>query len=487
MLKVLLYGLASFLETGIGIWFFGEMFPKRKVLEKENYWSVGIIYGYMIITSIAFIDLYVHIQMKSIDMIIFLTIAVAGILLSLRYHKTGLTFGWIWLLLLCQYWDSYLSVPLIIMGGIYLTLYLFSFFECDLFAAYLWSTLYLLNIGVTKVLYMTILGTMRSKYYKEYFIYPRTHTYGEVLYWIFVCLLLYYILHYNFMKRAIKELVLKRRKVLFIANFTIWGIMRLVINFGEGKIKQNDIMSASMLFGIVIIISSSFFLAIYGKLVETEKQILRVRNEVVEAQYKELSIAYEKNKCLIHDEKHMVSYVLECLANDNVQEAINFLEKSKNIMMLQEGYSWTGISSLDYMLNIKYKKMKDENIDFLCEIEAENIPFSNADFVIIMGNLLDNAIEASRKCKEGERRIKVHIRNFNNIFILKIKNTCIKSAVADNKKFITDKKEKMNHGWGIESVKQIVKRYNGDVSFVYDKTNFEVRITIYELEDINDV
>ena len=44
MLKVLLYGLATFMETGIGVWIFGQMFPKRKLLEKKHYISKGVMY-----------------------------------------------------------------------------------------------------------------------------------------------------------------------------------------------------------------------------------------------------------------------------------------------------------------------------------------------------------------------------------------------------------------------------------------------------------
>ena len=39
MLKVLLYGVATFLETGIGIWFFGKMFPKRERVERRHYFA----------------------------------------------------------------------------------------------------------------------------------------------------------------------------------------------------------------------------------------------------------------------------------------------------------------------------------------------------------------------------------------------------------------------------------------------------------------
>ena len=58
------------------------------------------------------------------------------------------------------------------------------------------------------------------------------------------------------------------------------------------------------------------------------------------------------------------------------------------------------------------------------------------------------------------------------------KNTSIYKPYEKNTKFYTSKKEKDEHGWGIESVKQIVRKYNGEIDFKYDKDFFEVEIII---------
>ena len=52
MLKVLLYGVATFLETGIGIWFFGKMFPKRERMERRHYFAEWVFYILLIIATL---------------------------------------------------------------------------------------------------------------------------------------------------------------------------------------------------------------------------------------------------------------------------------------------------------------------------------------------------------------------------------------------------------------------------------------------------
>ena len=54
MLKILLYAIATFLETGIGIWFFGKMFPKRERMERRHYFAEWILYTILMITACTF-------------------------------------------------------------------------------------------------------------------------------------------------------------------------------------------------------------------------------------------------------------------------------------------------------------------------------------------------------------------------------------------------------------------------------------------------
>ena len=62
MLKVLLYGLATFMETGIGVWIFGQMFPKRKVLKRKQYFSMWLMYLWIMIGAYTYPKLFLHVN-----------------------------------------------------------------------------------------------------------------------------------------------------------------------------------------------------------------------------------------------------------------------------------------------------------------------------------------------------------------------------------------------------------------------------------------
>ena len=64
------------------------------------------------------------------------------------------------------------------------------------------------------------------------------------------------------------------------------------------------------------------------------------------------------------------------------------------------------------------------------------------------------------------------------MFFMKIVNTFRNQPKIKNQRFITSKEDKKGHGWGIESVKHIVKKNNGEIFFDCSKEYFEVFVSI---------
>lgn len=102
----------------------------------------------------------------------------------------------------------------------------------------------------------------------------------------------------------------------------------------------------------------------------------------------------------------------------------------------------------------------------------------DSDCIMLMGNLLDNAIEAADKCEDGRKNIYCVVRNVNDMLIIKVKNSSISAPIVRKGRFLTNKKEKEKHGWGIESVKRIVEKYDGEIDFQYGSTYFETVVII---------
>ena len=64
------------------------------------------------------------------------------------------------------------------------------------------------------------------------------------------------------------------------------------------------------------------------------------------------------------------------------------------------------------------------------------------------------------------------------MFLLSMRNTSIKAPQVKDGRLLTRKEDQYAHGLGVESVKRIVEKYNGSISFLYDDEHFEVNILI---------
>ena len=100
------------------------------------------------------------------------------------------------------------------------------------------------------------------------------------------------------------------------------------------------------------------------------------------------------------------------------------------------------------------------------------------DMVIILGNILDNAIEACQKVENG----RIHITgNYDRSVInIDITNSYNGEINKSDDVFVTSKDNKEEHGLGLLSVKSTIEKYNGVVEFNYDDRNFTTSCIFYE-------
>lgn len=486
MLKVLLYGIATFLETGIGIWFFGKMFPKRERMERRHYFAEWVLYTSLIVTAYTFPKTFLELKDETQYMNSVIFIYFAGLIiytaLAWRMKKCPnmevLFFVGMIISLTAQYWSSYSGDIVVLVGNVFPVLFLFMLFKCTLIQAYLWEFFYLTSITLVKEIYIIFCGVIRKGYYVDFLKMERMHNLSEIVYWIIICSIFFWILRGSMFKMVFKNILEKYQKIFLGISILLW--LMICVMYDYGKVQKNDLLFILGIFMLTIITVMLLFFRVYSRLLENEKKIMDIQNNAIECRYKDLSEAHEKYRCLVHDEKHLISYVKECLVNGKTDEALIFLGDFQCTLNEQEECVWTGIQELDYILNIKFRAMKEKDIELNYDFDVNKIPLKNTDIVIVMGNLLDNAIEAAKKCEEGKKYINITIKNINQFFILKIKNSCVKKAVVKNERFISDKLQKQKHGLGIESVKHIITSYNGEMSFLCDEEIFEVKIIINE-------
>lgn len=486
MLKVLLYGLAVFMETGIGIWIFGQMFPKKIIDdEKEKQTAIWkMLLGVVLyFTAHSFCKVYLEndIKIKEIVLIILIILILTclfpirlGNLKQLRYVQEIIFFVMIVVLITCQYWTAFVSGNVILLGNLYLPIFLTIFFRCTILQAYIWEFMYLTNVGLLKALYIITICLVEKRKIGEYIYRQNMHSYSAGIYLILISAIVILLLKLFHVDKTVSDFFINNKKIFYCFALIEYILLYFLLNIQNKMIEIEYLIMAIVIVtgisGVLLILFTYFFV----KSISAEKNILEVKNRAIEQQYRELEDAYQKYRCIIHDQKHMLNFIQECIENKDMNGIAEYVKDNQKKFRSKEKRFWTGIDAIDKTITMKKRKMDDLDMKFELDASIDDMFINTTDLVIILSNLFDNAIEAAVKSKE--KKIFLKIKNINDTLILKMWNTNTKIPNVKHEKFITDKLETEGHGWGIESVKCLVKKYEGSIRFKYNSEFFQVTI-----------
>lgn len=168
------------------------------------------------------------------------------------------------------------------------------------------------------------------------------------------------------------------------------------------------------------------------------------------------------------------------MLNDKKIEEINdYLKQLEDVMATNKEYAKTGNDCVDSIIN--YYMDEAETMGAMIELTLkipESLPIASLDISIILGNLLQNAVEALKKC-EGNKRLYVLFSMEKGTLRLRIINTYNGNPIMSNgKRLQTSKTMEMDHGFGLQYVKESINKYNGEMEYKIKDDEFEVNAFI---------
>ncbi len=273
-----------------------------------------------------------------------------------------------------------------------------------------------------------------------------------------------------------RTLQVKYLLLLFVISTALLIISVLVtyIEIENGKV---DSVICIMFFIIMLILLlfiffGSFKLAEYYENLQALRMV-QLKNAMLEESVNETKQSFELIQTNMHDYKHNIINLVSLAEKNDIQGIKKYLEKENELLGKGLFYYKTGNDTVDAMLYIKQKKAEKNGISFVINVNVpKNCPLSSQHLASILGNLLDNAIEAS--INEENPFIEIKINELAECFWIVISNSCKNPNVS----LKTSKKDKHLHGFGINSVKRITKNYNGEIIINAENNKFEVRIMI---------
>lgn len=190
--------------------------------------------------------------------------------------------------------------------------------------------------------------------------------------------------------------------------------------------------------------------------------------------YAEMKAQFKKYRELRHDFEAHIG-LLNALQNKwNLDEVNQYIYSIKKDYEKLSPISYCNNPVVDALIFSKTEIAKEFGIktEFKLKYPDDmNIPIY--EVCNIISNMLQNAIEGANNF-DGEKYIKIKCYEKAGFFVIVVKN----SASPPKEKLETIKADKFNHGIGIEIIKQISKKYNGNAIFEYKNNKFTVVVNL---------
>lgn len=212
---------------------------------------------------------------------------------------------------------------------------------------------------------------------------------------------------------------------------------------------------------------------------ESERLRLAAQQEEFRAQYAQnVKKQYEEISRVRHDMKQTHSVVMSLLMEAKADEAIEYMQRAARKISEFDVIIDVGNDFVNAILNAKLSEAKRSGIMVLCSADKNAAGIDEVDMCNLLGNLLDNAIEACEKCRDKQRIIEIKLRARDDKYILEVENTAPENALESNKRLATTKDDASRHGYGIKSIKSIAEKYNGMVNFLQDGERFKCTVIL---------
>lgn len=229
-------------------------------------------------------------------------------------------------------------------------------------------------------------------------------------------------------------------------------------------IENERLQNVIIIITFFLIGMNLLLLRLIGDIVEREQKLNETalfdeRAENQKEMYKLISDNYYKERKKTHEYKNHMSCIAGMLKNGQIKEAEEYVSGITGELKRDPNLIDTNNIAVNIVLNAKYQEAIDKNIMVILQMnDLSNIKIRNEDIVVILANMLNNAIEACEQLKSN-KKIWIKFVDEDKMTVISIKNTC--EQKASNKMLRTTKSDKFEHGFGIENIRELTDKYGG--------------------------
>lgn len=279
-----------------------------------------------------------------------------------------------------------------------------------------------------------------------------------------VLLFLYYVIFSRLWKKSI--LRTKTQYILYLIMFLYSVVNVLIIAVISNR--ENPLV-------LMVIVGCTIFAnmyLLYFIKFSDERNYYKMQLEMMEQQekiqydnYEIQSEKYKEAMTILHDvDKHM-KMIEGLYQEDFKREAQNYTNQIREMLQPLVPFTYTDNPVLNCLLSDKKRVADRGGISFKIEINEVDINFMKPiDITTLFGNLIDNAIEAAKKCN-GEKYIGLCIKEYNEMISIRIENSVEDSVVVKNGKIYSSSAKR--NGVGLLNIQRCIEDYLGSIIYKY--------------------
>jgi hypothetical protein len=264
------------------------------------------------------------------------------------------------------------------------------------------------------------------------------------------------------------------------ASFTLFALVFVPYDNSLmylGRFLEMYVITVPMLFVMLFLIYTMFYLAAHA-LVEQQNMLQKnAYLEIQAQQYHKLQAHVQETSRLRHDFRHQLTVLAEMLKTQSYPEMEQYL---KQYISSVSGTPllYCSSSAVNAILNHYTAICQASGISIQLSIRLkERCSIEDIDFCVLLGNLLENAIDGCRHLQEEQRHITLTVlQSAEHILVLQIRNPYEGTLLIQKGKLLSSKHE--GEGQGLKSVQMIAEKYNGVLRLQHEKQMFNVKVLL---------
>lgn len=213
-----------------------------------------------------------------------------------------------------------------------------------------------------------------------------------------------------------------------------------------------------------------------------ETAMLEQKVQVYAGQLETIRQSEEKIRSLRHDMKHHMNEIKLLANRANVPEIQEYIDRMETYIQNPDEIVSSGNMEIDSVLNYMLQKAREKLETVTVRVMLPEKVKHDFDVNVLLGNLLENAIEAAAQTEQ--KYLKLDITLKRGVLKLRIENSFLPEGLEEGERqgsrvFLTTKREKGQHGIGLESVRRIVEAHDGTMEVTPRDGLFCVNLILY--------